>query len=98
MISGFLYFLKPGGFTMGHFARLQLIGRVTYYLGWIALLCGGLAHLKIAQGLFLAMTLSQWNLYEVSVICFLICMASELRARDSTGAVVSHVVKRQAAA
>jgi len=26
---------------MGHFARLQLVGRVTYYVGWIALLWGG---------------------------------------------------------
>jgi hypothetical protein len=22
---------------MGHFARLQLVGRITYYVGWIAL-------------------------------------------------------------
>ncbi|MBZ5615897.1 MAG: hypothetical protein LAO23_17970 [Acidobacteriia bacterium] len=83
---------------MGHFARLQLVGRVTYYLGWIALLCGGVAHLNIAKGLFLAMRLSQRNLLEVSVMCFLICMASELRARDSAGAEVSNTVKGQAAA
>ena len=83
---------------MGHFARLQLVGRVTYYLGWIALLCGGAVHLNIAKKLFLAMSLSQRNLYEVSVMCFLICMASELRARDSVGAEVSNIVKRQAAA
>ena len=74
---------------MSHIARLQLVGRVTYYLGWIALLCGGLAHLNIATRLFDAMSLSQRNLFEVSVVCFLICMASELRARDSAGAVVS---------
>jgi hypothetical protein len=72
-----------------HFARLQLVGRVTYYLGWIALLCGGLVHLNIAKGLFLAMTLSQRNLLEASVVCFLICIASELRARDSAGAEVT---------
>jgi hypothetical protein len=66
-----------------HFARLQLIGRVTYYLGWIALLCGGLVHLNVAKGLFLAMTLSQRNLFEASVVSFLICIASELRARES---------------
>jgi hypothetical protein len=83
---------------MGHFARLQLVGRVTYYLGWIALLCGGLVHLNIAKGLFLAMSLSQRNLFEVSVVCFLICIASELRARDSAGAEVPNIVKRQAAA
>ena len=74
---------------MDHFARLQLVGRVTYYLGWIALLCGGLVHLNIAKGLFLAMTLSQRNLLEASVVCFLICIASELRARDSAGAEVT---------
>jgi hypothetical protein len=83
---------------MDHFARLQLVGRVTYYLGWIALLCGGLVHLNVARRLFLAMDLSQRNLFEVSVVCFLICMASELRARDSAGAEVANTVKSRAAA
>ena len=68
------------GFTMSHVIRLQLIGRVTYYVGWIALVCGGLVHLNIATKLFLAMRLTQRNLFEVSVVCFLICIASELRA------------------
>jgi len=80
-----------------HFARLQLIGRITYYLGWIALLCGGLVHLNVAKGLFLAMTLSQRNLFEASVVCFLICIASELRAHDSAGAGVSNIGKKQVA-
>jgi hypothetical protein len=71
------------GFTMGHFVRLQLIGRVTYYVGWITLLCGGLLHLNIAGKLFLAMHLTKRNLFEVSVACFVICIASELRARDA---------------
>ena len=83
---------------MGHLARLLLVARVTYYLGWIALLCGGLAHLNIATKLFLALRLSQRNLLEISVVCFVICMASELRARDSAGAEVPNIVKRQAAA
>jgi hypothetical protein len=39
---------------MGHAIRLQLIGRVTHYVGWIALVCKGLAHLNIARTLFLA--------------------------------------------
>jgi hypothetical protein len=82
---------------MDHFARLQLVGRVTYYLGWIALLCGGLVHLNVARRLFLAMDLSQRNLFEVSVVCFLICIASELRARDSAGAEVANTVSRAAA-
>lgn len=68
---------------MGHVARLQLIGRITYYLGWIALVCGGLLHLNIARAAFLAMSLSKRNLFEVSLAFFLICIASELRARDA---------------
>ncbi len=82
---------------MDHFARLQLVGRVTYYLGWVTLLCGGLVHLNVAKGLFLAMTLSQRNLFEASVVCFLICIASELRARDSAKAEVTNIVKKRAA-
>lgn len=81
---------------MSHFVRMQLVGRVTYYLGWLALLAGGLAHFK--NGLFDAMSLSKRNLFEVSVMCFLICVASELRARDSAGAEESNLVKRQAVA
>jgi len=65
---------------MDHVARLQLVGRVTYYLGWIALLCGGLVHINIAKSLFMAIDLSQRNLFEVSVISFVICIASALRA------------------
>lgn len=83
---------------MNHFARLQLVARVSYYLGWITLLCGALAHVNIAKGLFLAIDLSQRNLFEVSVMCFLICIASELRARDSAGSDVSNIVKSRAAA
>jgi hypothetical protein len=81
---------------MGHLARLQLVGRVTYYLGWIGLLCGALVHLNVARGMFLAIDLTQRNLFEVSVLCFLICIASELRARDSAEGEI--VMKRQAAA
>ena len=81
---------------MSHFARLQLIGRVTYYVGWLALLCGGLAHFSVGKGLFLSIGLSQRNLFELSVVSFLICIASELRAGDSAGAEV--IVKTQTAA
>ena len=83
---------------MDHFVRLQLIGRVTYYLGWIGLLCGGLVHLNVARGLFLAIDLTQRNLFEVSVVCFLICIASELRSRESAEVKVSNIVKSRAAA
>jgi hypothetical protein len=70
---------------MDHVARLQLIGRITYYVGWLALLCGALVHLNVARGMFMAINLSQRNLFEVSVACFVICIASELRAGDSAG-------------
>jgi hypothetical protein len=66
---------------MDHAGRLELIGRITYYVGWIALLCGGLFHINVAKSLFMAVDLPQRNLFEVSVVCFVICIASELRAR-----------------
>ncbi|HXB98899.1 MAG TPA: hypothetical protein VNU74_00780 [Terriglobales bacterium] len=81
---------------MGHFDRLQLIGRVTYYAGWIALVCGGLVHLNIAKTLFANMELSQRNLFEVGVVCFLISIASELRARDFAGKEMPSVLKKAA--
>jgi len=87
---------------MGHFVRLHLIGRVTYYAGWIALACGGLVHLNIARALFLAMSMSKRNLFELSVVCFLICIASELRAlalkEEEVPREMSTTAKRQAAA
>lgn len=83
---------------MGHFARLQLVGRITYYVGWIALACGGIMHLNIARALFLNLGLSQRNLLEISVVCFLICVASELRALAGAGTEMSGVVKKPAAA
>ena len=81
---------------MNHVTRLQLIGRVTYYVGWIALVCGGLVHLNIARTLFLAVSLTKRNLFEVGAVCFLICVASELRARDSSVSELSTVVKKTA--
>jgi len=81
---------------MSHVIRLQLIGRVTYYVGWILLVCGGLVHLNIATNLFLAMRLTQRNLFEVSIVCFLICIASELRAHALPGNELSTPVKKAA--
>jgi len=81
---------------MSHVIRLQLIGRVTYYVGWIALVCGGLFHLNIATKLFLAMSLSKRNLFEVSVACFVICIASELRAHTLPGNEAGSAAKRAA--
>jgi len=79
---------------MSHVIRLQLIGRVTYYAGWIVLVCGGLFHLNIATTLFMAMRLSQRNLLEVSVVFFLICMASELRAHALPGNELATALKK----
>jgi hypothetical protein len=83
---------------MGHFARLQLVGRITYYVGWVALLCGGLVHVNIAKAQFLKIDLSQRNLFELSVVCFLICVASELRALALAGNATPSIVKRPMAA
>lgn len=83
---------------MGHFARLQLTGRITYYLGWIALVCGGLAHINVGKAVFANIGLSQRNLFEVSVVCFLICAASELRALAMTSNEAPSVAKRPIAA
>lgn len=81
---------------MSHIIRLQLIGRVTYYVGWIALVCGGLQQFNIANKLFLAVHVSKRNLFEAGVMCFLICIASELRAHVLPGNELPTVVKKAA--
>jgi hypothetical protein len=83
---------------MDRSARLHLVGRVTYYGGWIALFCGGLVQLNIAKALFAAMSLTKRNLFEVSIVCFIICVASEVRALASGEKELSSIVKRPAAA
>jgi aspartokinase-like uncharacterized kinase len=81
---------------MDHVARLHLVGSVTYYRGWIALLCGGLVHVNIARGHFTSMSLSQRNLFELAVVCFVISMASEIRARDAVGKEISGGLRKAA--
>jgi hypothetical protein len=83
---------------MNHFVRLQLVGRVTYYIGWIALVCGGLVHLNVGRAVFQSINLTQRNLLKASVVCFVVCIASELRALVPVGNEMPSVVKRQAAA
>jgi len=82
--------------------RLHLVAKVTYYLGWIALVCGGLVHFRVAEPLFDAINVTKRNLFEASVVCFLICMASELRAlvpdKNEVSSGVTSIVKRQVAA
>jgi hypothetical protein len=85
---------------MSHFARLQLVGRITYYLGWIALVSGCLVHVNVARGVFMSVGLSQRNLFELSVVSFLICVASELRVIADSGSekeVAQPVVREMAA-
>jgi hypothetical protein len=81
---------------MDHFARLQLVGRITYYLGWFALLCAGSMHLNIGRATFQTMGLTQRNLLEAAVVCFLICVASELRALAVPGMEKPSILKRAA--
>jgi hypothetical protein len=74
------------------------VGRISYYLGWIALLCGGLLQVNIGRAFFTSIDLSKRNLFEVSIACFVICMASEVRALASGEKELPGAVKRQAAA
>jgi hypothetical protein len=83
---------------MDRSVRLHIVGRITYYVGWMALLCGGLVHLNIARGLFLTVSLTQRNLFEASVVCFIICLASEIRARSAAEKELPNGVKRPMAA
>ena len=87
---------------MSHFVRLQWIARVTYYVGWIALACGALVQFGQATPVFVALGVNKRNLFELCVVAFLICMASELRAlalvRSQAPTEMPTVAKKQAAA
>ena len=94
--QGILLFFETGGFIMDHFTRLYWIAKITYYVGWIALLCGGLAHIGVATRFLIAIRLPQRNLFELGVACFVVCIASELRARDAAGGAITSVSKKAA--
>lgn len=83
---------------MDRSARLHLVGRITYYVGWVTLLCGGLWQVNIGRAFFMSISLTKRNLFEVSVACFIICMASEVRALASSEKELPSTVKRQAVA
>jgi hypothetical protein len=68
---------------MDHVTRLQLVGKVTYYLGWITAICGALVHFNIGIRMFVAINLPQRNLLEASLFFLLMCIASELRAAQT---------------
>ena len=49
---------------MSHIIRLQLIGRVTYYVGWIALVFGSLVHLVEQKNWTHVRKLLGWDRYD----------------------------------
>ena len=77
---------------------LQLVSQITYYLGWLVAALGAVSHFGLGSRLA-AINVSQLNLFEAAVLFFIICMASDLRARTSVAAsnVISSVPRRQAA-
>lgn len=64
--------------------NLQQIARVSYYLGWVFALVGAVAHFGLQTPIFRSTTLSQRNLFEGSVMFFLISAVSVLRAGASS--------------
>lgn len=58
----------------------------------------GLVHICIVRGLFLAIDLTQRNLFEVSVVSLVICIASAVRALVPVGNEMPGVVKKPTAA
>ena len=76
--------------------RLHLVSRITYYLGWLATALGALSHFGLGSRL-VAIGVSQRNLFEASVLFFIICMASELRTRVASGNVIASGPRRQTA-
>jgi hypothetical protein len=62
---------------MDHLARLHLVARITYYLGWITAILGALMHVAKIETLLSAYPR---NLLEASFLLFVICIASEIRA------------------
>lgn len=83
---------------MGHLARLQLVGKVTYYLGWLSLVGAALVHLGVGRAALASMSLTKRNLLETAVVFFVICIASEIRATTPAEIEARSVVKRGAAA
>ena len=66
--------------------RLKLAARITYYLGWITAVCGALVHFTLGAGMFRAISLPQRNLFEASIVLFIISIASAVRAVASENA------------
>jgi hypothetical protein len=60
--------------------RLKLIARISYYLGWLATLCGAAVHFGLGTAVFRAVEISKRNLFEGGLMFFLISAVSVLRA------------------
>jgi len=58
---------------------LQLMARITYYIGWIAALCGGLVQFGLGAAMFRSIDLVKRNLFEASMMFFIISIASAAR-------------------
>ena len=82
---------------MEHVTRLQLVSRITYYLGWLAGALGALVQFVLGSRLQAATSISKRNLFEASLLFFIICIASELRARIDASSIMSSAAKRPAA-
>jgi hypothetical protein len=83
--------------NMENVTRLQSVARITYYLGWLASALGALSHFGLGSRLD-AIHLSQRNLFEASVLFFIICIASELRtSMAARNDIISIAPRRQAA-
>jgi hypothetical protein len=64
--------------------RLNLVARITYYLGWILVLIGGLVHVNVGKSFFMSIDLTQRNLFEGAVVLLLISAVSSLRALNAS--------------
>ena len=64
--------------------RLQLVSRISYYIGWLCALCGAIVHFGLGSASFLSMGISKRNLFEGSLMFFLISAVSVLRAGASS--------------
>ena len=78
--------------------RLHLISKSCYYLAWAGTLAAVLGHLtKFDQTLFNVIGISGRNILEASVLLFIACVASEIRAIGIAPSEKTPLVKGQAA-
>jgi uncharacterized membrane protein len=66
--------------------RLKLAARVSYYFAFLCALLGILLHFGTGKAMFLSIGVSQRNLFEASLLLFLISATSALRAGIATKA------------